>query len=423
MSNFVVRLLRRRNVLVGLLVALASTTHSQPVPVSLQQAIDLALLRNPVVAVADLDVRQSESRLRELESTRYPRLSLRSHYLYTPATGYNEVVTNGGEYGLQVGASVPLYDGGNRGATIHEASNGIDHSRLGLEKSKSDLMFDVRTSYYELARALDEVRIREETTQRLEDYVSFLTRMQLGGNASSSDVLKAQVELNEARSDFESARQAVRKDEMALNKVVGNPVEQEITVSRISSADTSTIPLFAVEENFSLRMLQHDAISANDELNIARSERLPILEFAGDAGFLGVEPGEYKNNLGFSVFLALELPLFSWGGIENRIEQKEISRQQIDKQIELQRRDLETQWRTALSDIAYDRHALGSYAANIDNAEKNYLLAKSRFAGGSGSNLDVLDAERLLVQAKLKYNDTFFALNTSLATALKLCGR
>jgi outer membrane protein TolC len=284
-------------------------------------------------------------------------------------------------------------------------------------------MFDVRTSYYELARALDEVRIREETTQRLEDYVSFLTRMQLGGNASSSDVLKAQVELNEARSDFESARQAVRKDEMALNKVVGNPVEQEITVSRISSADTSTIPLFAVEENFSLRMLQHDAISANDELNIARSERLPILEFAGDAGFLGVEPGEYKNNLGFSVFLALELPLFSWGGIENRIEQKEISRQQIDKQIELQRRDLETQWRTALSDIAYDRHALGSYAANIDNAEKNYLLAKSRFAGGSGSNLDVLDAERLLVQAKLKYNDTFFALNTSLATALKLCGR
>ena len=391
--------------------------------ISLQQATELALKQNQIVAVADLDVQQSASHLREVQSARYPQLSLRSHYLCAPDYGYSDIVTNGGEYGLQLGAGIPLYDGGVRSTTIHQASNAIDRSSVALQKTKAELMFDVRSAYYELAHTLNELRIRKETVGRLTDYVSFLTRLQQGGGAGAGDVLKARVELSKAATELESAHRLVRKGMLELNKLIGNPLEKEIRITENEPADTSALPVFSIENNYSLRLLKHDEISASDNVSIARSERLPTLTIAGDVGFLGVQPNEYRNNLGFSLFLSFEFPLLSWGGIENRIQQQEISHQQIEKQLELQKRDLETQWRTTLSNIAYERSALSAYAGNIGEAEKNYLLAKSSFAGGAGSNLEVLDAQRFLVDAKLDYNNTLYALNSSLANALKLSGQ
>ncbi|TLY31031.1 MAG: TolC family protein, partial [Ignavibacteria bacterium] len=138
---------------------------------------------------------------------------------------------------------------------------------------------------------------------------------------------------------------------------------------------------------------------------------------------LGIHPHEFRDDVGYSVFLSLDLPIFSWGAINDRIEQRVFDRDQLDAQLELQRRGLETEWRNTLGDVELARKSLVSYRANITEAEKNYLSAKSRFAGGSGSNLEVLDSQRLLEEVKLNFNSTLFQLRASLAGLLKLSGK
>ena len=405
------------------LVVCSSTSQAQTDSISLEQAIGMALTKNQTVSISDVEVRQSESHLREVQSTKLPYIFLRSHYLYAPENGYNEIVTNGGEYGLQMTTGIPLYDGGIRSATIHQAANAIDRSTTQLQKTKTDLTFDVRSAYYEILRAESELRIRDETVQRLGDYLSFIAQLQEGGSGNAGDVMKARVEFNTSVIDQQNSRQAVRKAKMVLNKLIGNAIDSDIEIASTNTTDTSSILQFSIDDNPSVKVLNHDKLSADDDLTIAKGERLPTLAIAGDVGLLGVHPSEYRNNFGYSVFLSLDLPLWSWGGINNRIQQKELSREHLDREIDVQKRDLELQWNTTISDIQYSRSALASYSRNIDEAEKNYLLAKSLFAGGSGSNLEVLDAQRLIVEIKLDYNNALFQLNSSLATALKLSGK
>jgi outer membrane protein TolC len=407
----------------SLFAANALPAFAQTDSISLPNALELARKNNPTIKIAEIGIKQDQSRLREVTSARYPGLAFRSHYLYTPETGYNEAVTNGGEYGVQLATGIPLFDGGVRSAQIDQSTNEITKSQAGLYKSSADLAFSVRVQYYETLLAEEEAAIRGETVTRLQDYLKFVNQLRLGGNATESDRLKTQVDLNNSMIAADGAAQSVQKSKRLLVNLLGQPPDREIEVLPLDEADTSAAPVLAAEENPDLQLLDRERKSAEYGITIAKGERLPTLTLAGDVGALGIHPNELHHDFGYSIFLSLEFPIFSWGGIDNRIEQKELALEQLDAQLLLQHRSVEVEWRNALSDLNLARQNLARYRGNIEEAEKNYLSAKSRFAGGSGLNLEVLDAHRLWVEAKLNYSSTLFAYRSSLAELYRLGGK
>jgi len=405
------------------LLTACTLTFAQTDTLSLEQAIALALKNNGAAKIAELGVRQSESHVREAKSARLPQIYFRSHYLLAPEIGYNEIVTNGGEYATQLAVTMPLYDGGVRNALVEQSEGNSNRSIAALNKSRSDIAYDVRLGYYDVLRSQEELRIRRETVERLRQYASLLAQLQAGGGASESDLLKAQVDLNEAVAADDAAQQSVQRAKLSLNNSLGLPIRQELDVRPLPSEETFHSGEFPQESNLDIQLLEQDRKSTEYDLTIAHGERLPTIAISGDIGALGVTPNEFHNDLGYSVFVSLELPLFTWGGIDNRIEQKELLLQQADEQLQLQRRELETEWKSAISDFETARKILIRYSENISTAENNFLAAKSRFAGGSGSNLDVLDAQRTLVNAKLSYENTLFQLRADVAILLKLSGK
>ncbi|HEY6190716.1 MAG TPA: TolC family protein [Bacteroidota bacterium] len=406
----------------SLIAAHSPRVFTQTDSISLKDALEIAQKNNPAIKIAEIGIRQDESRLREVTSARYPALAFRSHYLYTPETGYNEAVTNGGEYGVQLATGLPLFDGGVRSAQIDQSTNEITKSQAGLHKSSAELAFNVRIQYYETLRAEEEALIRGETVARLQDYLTFVNQLRLGGNATESDRLKTQVDLNNSMIASDGAVQAVQKSKRLLSNLLGRAPDREIEVLPLDG-DTSGTPVLVAEENPELQLLDRERKSADYGITIAKGERLPTLTLAGDVGALGIHLNELHHDFGYSVFLSLEVPIFSWGGIDNRIEQRELALEQLDAQLLLQQRTLEVEWRNATSDLNLARLNLTRYRANIEEAEKNYLSAKSRFAGGSGLNLEVLDAHRLWVEAKLNYSSTLFTYRASLAELYRLSGK
>ncbi len=405
------------------LVFLNSAAICQTDTLTIQQAIDTAETQNLNIAIARSALRKSDSRLRETQSSRYPALSFKSHYLYTPVPGYNEIVTNGGEYGLQLSAGLPLYDAGVRSALMDQAAGDVERSQVNVLRAKVDIAFSVRLAYYESIRARRDVEIHEESVSRLRDYGLFLKGLQQGGIASESDVLKGRVDLNNEVIALESARRTYADSKIQLNRIMGRPLDAPLEIVPADPSDSLLIPPFSADENPAYRLLQHDEAFASYDLSIARSERLPTLSIVADGGALGVKPGEFRHDLGYSVSLSLEMPLFMWGGIGDRVEQKESARDQIRMQLDLERRDLEAEWRTATAQLDLARKNLAAYGVNIHDAEDNYLSAKSRFAGGTGSNLEVLEAHRLLTETKLNYNTTLFQLRSIRSNLLQLAGK
>jgi len=422
---FMNSILRRVAALFCLGLPLApSSSVSQQDTVSLEQAIQLARKNHGSIRIAELSVQQSESRTRELQSSRLPTFLFHSHYLYTPEGGYDEVVTNGGEYASQLTARVNVFDG-PRNSLIDQSAVLEEQARTLLQKSESDIAFSVRSIYYECQRAAEEIRIRRETVNRLEDYQQLLEQLRLGGHASDSDVLKAQVELNNARIELDQASGELEKSIVSLKTITALPFDRAIFISSQTEPVPDTTASFASlppDNNIDLQMLSQEKRSSEFDIQAARAERLPLVTLSGDVGALGVKPKDFHENLGYSALVSVEIPLFDWGGIGKRVEQKELSQSQIETQLQVRRREVESEWKITALDLQRNGRNLLQYKENIVEAEKNYLTAKSRLAGGAGSNLDVLDSQRLLNDVKLNYNTTLFQVEMDRATLLHLKG-
>jgi outer membrane protein len=406
-----------------LVIPLATRVASgQTDTISLDEAIKMAQDHNLYISMAQNDVSQNNAHYRELKANRYPLVSLGSHYLYAPEGGYDPTVTNGGEYGLQLSAGLPLYDGGIRSVQVHQAASAMERSEWGVEKTKSEMAYSVRSVYYEILRAEREREIRQEGVQRLNDYSVLLKAMQAGGNATESDVLKAQVELNNALIDLDGAEKSVNNAKLLLDNLMGKPPSYTFEVAPVADQDTTVVSTEFPQDNLDLHLLEYDEKLARYDVTIAKREQLPTFSVNGDFGALGIKPNEFRNDLGYSVLLSLDFPIFSWGGIENRIRQKEYDYQRAQMQFELQKREIETEWHETINDVRQFERNLADYTRNIKDAENNFLSAKSRFLGGRGSNLEVLDAQRLLLEANLNLNDTYFQLRAACANLIRLKG-
>ncbi len=396
---------------------------AQPDTLSLSESVKAAQQYNSNVSLSQSAVDQSDARLRELRANRYPSLFFRTHFLYAPDFGYNVAITNGGEYGLRLVAGLPLYDGGVKSALVDQAANNVERAQLDIERTKSEIAFGVRSTYYEILRAEAELRIRQETVRRLQDYLTLLKQLQLGGVATESDVLKAQVDLNNAVIAREAIQQSIRNAKLLLNNLAGRPLRQPFEVSQLSTPDTIAVTDTLPSNNIDLRLLRYDVEATSYNIAIAKSERLPTLAISGDIGALGIKVRDWRDETGYSVFLSLDVPIFTWGGIGHRIEQKELMQKQKQLELDVKRRDVETQWQATVNDAEQFRRNIAQYVSNLKIAENNYLSAKARFVGGGGSNLEVLDAQRLLLETHLNANNSEFQLRSAIANLLRLSGQ
>lgn len=390
---------------------------------SLSESITAAQEYNVNMRIAQNAVDQSDARLRELRANRYPSLFFRTHFLYAPDFGYNVAITNGGEYGVQLVTGLPLYDGGVKNALVDQAANNVGRAQLGVERTESEIAFSVRSAYFEIVRAEAELRIRQETVRRLQDYLTLLKQLQAGGAATESDVLKARVDLSNATVAVEGTQQSLQNAKLLMNNLMGRPLRKPFDVTQLSPADTIAVTDTLPASNIDLRLLRYDVEATSYDIAIAKSERLPTLAIGGDIGALGVKVRDWRDETGYSVLLSLDVPIFTWGGIGNRIEQKELIQKQKQLELDVKRRDVETQWQATVIDAEQFRRNIAQYVSNLKIAENNYLSAKARFVGGGGSNLEVLDAERLLLETHLNANNSEFQLRLAIANLLRLSGQ
>ncbi len=414
----------KKIILVNIIILLFQVKpYAQADSLSLNEAIELALKNNQNITLANQEIEKSKSILKEVKSNLYPSFFGTSHYLYAPENGYDPVVTNGGEYGLQLSANYTLFDGGIRSAFINKAGVNIEGKNLSLLQTKSEIRFLVRVVYYEISAAKNELGTQRKGVKELGDYLLLLERLKAGGAATESDVLKAKVDLNNLLTVLESTKQKIQKLKFSMNNLLGRKIDEPFEIYPDSgSIDTTSQLNSEINKMIDLEVAQNTANASSYDVNIAKGERLPRLSIIGDAGLLGVKPNNIKNDAGYSLFLSFSVPLFTWGGIESRIQQAEISQKQALTKVDLTDRTLQTQRLSILSEIELAKRNMINYKSSIKTAEENYLSSEARFKGGSGTNLDVLDAHRLIIQAELNYNNSVLQYQTARASLLRLYG-
>lgn len=405
---------KRAFVCLSLISVFSASTriHAQQKPLTLTDYLKAAMTTNPLLASAEQARVAAEYANEATRKSYYPQIGVGSHLILAP--GYDEAITNGGELGAQIIGSYTIYDGGARSSEMQKGEIGVAQGTMNQNKTKADIIYAVSTAFVAAVKEKREVAIAGKGYDLLRDYLQLIKQLQASGQGSETDVLKTTVNMNNAMIDIDARNVAFKNSLLALSQSTGLPS------SNVTDVDSSLVSMlydttFNEIRNVDLVSQGLALKQADLEAQLVAARLGPILSLVGDAGALtslpNIRPG-LTDVFGASVGISVSVPLFTFGSVEDNYNAAEAIAKSVSLQNEYSRILLERDFEGSRNDIENAESEIAALKRNLVVADQNLLLSRARYAGGSGSSLEVIDAIQMVNQIRLSIEEANARMET-----------
>jgi outer membrane protein len=418
-----------------LLVTIFSALPAQQ-QLTLDRCIELAKAFNLKSRATGIALRASSLAQEELATTRLPQLKINSEVSYAPNSGtfgYDPAITDGGQIGGRISIEQPLYDAGVRNLKSGQLT--AEHESLMKEKqlSERDLVATVDGYFIEALRSQREIDLERESARQLKDYLDLVERLAKGGGSSYTDVLKTRVQLQSAERSLQKAQESLATSKYALAEFLGGSIDTSFALvgdlESLLSVNYTDDTKFEMSGNLDIALAELNVNKSTFETELARSERLPVISAVADAGLLTsfdnlrLPPGERSGVYGYMVGVTLEVPLFTWGATDLRVQQRQLATQVLGLQLEGVRRSVSAEYQRTRFQLTKSNDRLRSVRSSLQAAEENFALTKAKYASGGVLSLEVLSAQQLLTDLKIEELSTIAEQQVLLAKIEQITSR
>jgi outer membrane protein TolC len=390
-------------------------------PLTLNEAIDRALIFAPSVSMVSAESEVSKARTREQRAPLFPTLTAGTEYYQAP--GYNTTVTNRGLSAGLIALNYTAWDWGRREAQYRAARYVSEAAQLGVAAARAQIAFDTSIAYYDLLRARASERELGLNLQRLSRYEATVEALQASGRAIINDVLKIRSARNAAELVLSSAHNATQLATANLGSLLGDFSASDIEM--VDSGDIPSLPSGDIAETPAMQAALRAISSAELQVKAAKAARLPTFQIALTTGALGIDPPETAtHNSGASYDGVLSMPLFDGGAISSRIDQAKAKVNAATAQSRQTRYLLERRLKDASLRYEEATQALAILARSQSTADDAFAMAWTRFlGGGSATLLEVLDSYQQAEQIRLDRLSHQFDARAAAAQTSLLYGR
>ncbi|MCY1425944.1 Cobalt-zinc-cadmium resistance protein CzcC [compost metagenome] len=378
-----------RILLALLLLVLPALALAQERVLTLESALQAARDNNPELAAARWGINIAEGERRQAGVLPNPELS------------WEVEDTRKGSQTTTVGVSQLFELGGKRGARLDVAGRDAELAALELERQRNVLRAEVIGAFQAAAQAQEGLQLAEQSLRLSERALQVVQGRVRAGSASPVEATRAQVQLSEVRLEQGRAEQALTIAYQQLAAVTGAPMVQFSRVDGGLVTDNSipsrTLLLDRLEQTADLRLARLQIDQREAALGLARSQRIPDLTVS-----VGSQYSETDRERINVVGLSVPIPLFdrNQGNVlaaARRADQARDQRNGAELRLRSEVIQALTQWSTAVQEVqTFDRAILPSAQQALDAATRGFERGKFAF-------LDVLDAQRTLVAARLQY--------------------
>jgi len=298
--------------------------------------------------------------------------------------------------------------------SAQKAQTGADLSRLNL---LGGVTLAVGTQY--LLALADQAQIQNAQALAKADEVAYQQAKDSldAGVGTNLDMLRARVQLQTQQQAVISAENSFAKDKIALNRLIGLPADQEITLTdtapyaEFAELQLSDAMKLAFQKRKDLLGLQAQLETATQARKAVKAERLPTVAFDGYYGVLGVIGSLYHGV--FSATGKVSVPVFEEAQLRGEGEVAESQVIALRQQIESLRVSIEWQIRSAMLDVESSNELVKVARSNVDLATAEVQDASERFTAGVDDNLPVVQAQATLAQAQSRLIETLYEYNQS----------
>lgn len=410
---------------------------------TLEEVIELAYRNNPDLQTALLELEQSQAALREAQATRFPTVTVNGFLqgqnttssTFVPGSGpsLGSVATDeslGAVGSAQIDATYNVFSSGGRSASIKAAEEQVRFSELEVERRREELRINTANEYYDLQEAIEAIRINQAFLNEAERNLRDTTLREEQGVGTQFDVLRAEVQVANARQDLVNAQASREIAQRTLTARLNVPPSVTIKTAPVSVPPLE-ISIDDVVEKWPLTLEASIVLAYQNRAELEQqlaqrdiSEQLRRQELS----VLGPQVDLFANYLisdtltttdsfndTYQVGVQVSMALFEGGAARARARQQELNANIAERNFEETRNGV----RLAVENAYY---ALQSNFTNIDTArvavnqaQRALDLANLRFDAGVGTQLDILNAQSELTDAEVNLVQALVGYNRSLA--------
>ncbi|MDR3368459.1 TolC family protein [Rhodoferax sp.] len=426
--------------LLGLALALAVATPALAETLDFSHCVDLALKQNPGLAATKSQITQAEAAVNQADGTRMPKVTLSLNGVRTNDAlsafglklgqrnttfgdfGFSDFLTNTTNpnllaiapndlnhpnavtnFNTRIEAQLPLYTGGMIEGYVLQAQSSVQAAQDGDQAARQQVIFHVLQAYdgTHAARAYVEVAKQGEIAAQAD--VKMIENLVKQGVVVKSDLLSAQIFLENTRIQLKQAQNGAESALEQLHLLLGMPLSEPLDIGpRIEPSllpgQVADLREQALANHPRIKAMRAQLAAAEGNIQVAKSGRYPQV---------GVTLRQDWNDksLGLASSSYTVGAQMSWNVFDAGVTNAAVNRATSAK-LELASRLQETE-----SSVAYQvgdamrkadeaQHRLAVHDLSVAQAQEALNLVEKRYQNGVTTLVELLAARTQLDKAK-----------------------
>jgi len=319
-------------------------------------------------------------------------------------------------------------------SNFRRASAAAAVARARAEIASRGLVVTVVQGYYAVAAAQQKLLSAQKTADEGDRFFKLTQDLEHGGEVAHSDVIKAELQMQERRRQLQEAQLGFLNSRLDLAVLIFPDFNDNYQVADDLHAPAPLPTLAEVQQqaardNPDVRAALAAVREAGAGVTGARAGYLPSLSldywYGIDAPRFAANTvinGQNFSNLGSSASAMLSVPIWNWGATQSRIKQAELRRTQAQRELSLAQRKLLAEIKSLYSEAETALNELSGLSRSAELSAESLRLTTLRYKGGEATVLEVVDAQTTFAKANATYQDGAVRYRVALANLQTLTG-
>lgn len=382
--------------------------------IDLNKAVQMTLQNHPSVKQAQKQIDIVNARISQQKTSYSPEVEADLSYTrigpvpsFDLPGGISLSIAPENNYDARLTYRYNLYDFGRRDAQAELVSSYRLSAEDNVEVLKSNLAFQAIQSFYSILFLRQSLQVKIDQIDNLNRHLDITKARIQSGTATDFDLSSTQVRVAQAENQRIDIENEIRKQEVNLRNLMGLPSGTPLNLTGSLDylpvkVNTDSLLTLAGQQRNELKLAKDAEISADKQLSAARLSDMPSLGVNLAYGIKnGFEPNIYALRGNWAAGVLFRYPIYN--GQKSRTLEEEAqavleSAQAHTNDVEL---SIKTEINRAASDVLAAQNQVLTVRVQVDHARRALQRAELQYRDGIISNMDLLDAQTALAEARL----------------------
>jgi outer membrane protein TolC len=395
-------------------------------PISLQEAVELALANSAQVRMADIGVAMGRDNLLLAKSSYLPKLSVQATYHRVDVVP-KTVIPGVGSFSFQpreltntsTSLFVPIYTFGKNAAAYREALRSAEAAEFDAARARQNIIAGASEAYFRLLEAKEFLTVAQKSVEQIRAHLRVAEQFYKQGMVTKNDVLAAKVRLLSMEHEQLRAESNIKIGTANLNRVIGLPISNRT----ILSDQFSPVELDLTEEDClhvamsyrpELGSMDRQRKAAQAAIKSAKAQRFPSINLGTSWNWTSNDTVAKKHE--WTVDLIGEWTPFAGMATTAAIRLARRGLELLDQGLRELIDGIALEVKTAYLNVLQSRKRIDVATEGVKQAKENLRVFRENYAQGLVPSTEVLDAEAQLARARADLAQALYENNAAVVS-------